>query len=148
MPQDSDRRQDERNPIELRVEYQRLNTFFHDYTKNISKGGTFIKTAKPLEVGTLFLFKLSIPTLPEPLELRGEVRWVRHPDQPATEGEAAAPGEPGMGIRFLYDGDDQRKDVERVVERLMVSSLGQRIYSKLLGGDGTGGPGGGGPAKA
>jgi len=37
-----DKRQTERVPIELKVEYKRLNTFFSDYTKNISKGGTFI----------------------------------------------------------------------------------------------------------
>ena len=33
-----------RAPIELKVEYKKMNTFFSDYTKNISKGGTFIKT--------------------------------------------------------------------------------------------------------
>ncbi|HWN69111.1 MAG TPA: PilZ domain-containing protein, partial [Haliangium sp.] len=53
-----------RKPIELEVTYKRLNAFFSDYTKNISKGGTFIKTEKPLEVGTEFLFKLHVPRLP------------------------------------------------------------------------------------
>ena len=47
-----DRREAPRQPIELKVEYKRLNTFFADYTKNISKGGTFIKTNRPLPVGT------------------------------------------------------------------------------------------------
>ena len=49
---DTDRRSNLRAAIELNVEYKRLNTFFADYTRNISKGGTFIKTDKPLEVGT------------------------------------------------------------------------------------------------
>ena len=44
-PQDSDdRRGDPRQPIELKVEYKRLNAFFADYTKNISRGVTFIQT--------------------------------------------------------------------------------------------------------
>ena len=30
--------------IELTVEYKRMNAFFADYTKNISRGGTFIRT--------------------------------------------------------------------------------------------------------
>ena len=47
-----DRRFGMRAPIELKVEYKRLNTFFADYTKNISRGGTFIATDKPLPVGT------------------------------------------------------------------------------------------------
>ncbi len=57
-----ERRDDPRVPIELRVEYKKLNTFFADYTKNICKGGTFIRTKKPLDVGTIFLFQLSVPT--------------------------------------------------------------------------------------
>jgi hypothetical protein len=52
--EDTDRRREQRAPIELKVEYKRLNTFFYDYTKNISKGGTFIKTDKPLDIGTVF----------------------------------------------------------------------------------------------
>ncbi|HKO52206.1 MAG TPA: PilZ domain-containing protein, partial [Polyangiaceae bacterium] len=51
-----DRRSGFRAPIELKVEYKRLNTFFADYTKNISRGGTFIATDKPLPVGTDFVF--------------------------------------------------------------------------------------------
>ena len=43
-----DRRKGQRGAIELNVEYKRINTFFSDYTRNISKGGTFIRTAKPL----------------------------------------------------------------------------------------------------
>jgi hypothetical protein len=34
-----ERRAETRRPIELKVEYKRLNTFFADYTKNISRGG-------------------------------------------------------------------------------------------------------------
>jgi uncharacterized protein (TIGR02266 family) len=76
MAEEDDRRRETRAPIELKVEYKRLNTFFYDYTKNISKGGTFIKTEKPLDVGTIFLFKLMLPSQSAPLALRGEVRWV------------------------------------------------------------------------
>jgi len=41
--------------------------------------------------------------------------------------------EPGMGIRFIYDDDNQRAEVEREVEHLMVSSLGPQIYARLHG---------------
>src|SRR5499427_590038 len=57
----ADRRMDPRAPIELKVEYKKLNTFFADYTKNISKGGTFIRTPRPLDVGTVFVFRLTVP---------------------------------------------------------------------------------------
>jgi type IV pilus assembly protein PilZ len=131
MPDENDRRREARAPIELKVEYKRLNTFFYDYTKNISKGGTFIKTEKPLGVGTVFLFKLIVPTQPEPLALRGEVRWIVKEGEPMPP--QAPPGhEPGMGIKFVYDSAGQRKDLERFVEKMMVDSLGQLIYSRLV----------------
>ena len=64
---------DPRLPIELKVEYKKLNTFFADYTKNICKGGTFIRTTKPLDLGTIFVFRLGVPQLDSAIELRGEV---------------------------------------------------------------------------
>lgn len=132
MSDESDRRINQRLPIELIVEYKKLNSFFADYTRNISKGGTFIKTKRPLSRGTQFLFKLHIPTLGEPLKLRGEVRWIVEEGGQTPDGEDS---EPGMGIHFLYDTDDQRKVIEGTVERLMVEHLGQKLYSKLLGKD-------------
>jgi type IV pilus assembly protein PilZ len=124
--EEADRRQHPRGPIELKVEYRRLNAFFADYARNISKGGTFIATDKPLPIGTLFLFKLFIPTLDRPLELRGKVKWIAGADAPGPDGD------PGMGIQFQYDNERQREVMERIVEKLMVDSLGQLLYSKLM----------------
>ena len=110
-----------RAPIELKVDYKKLNSFFADYTRNISKGGTFIKTRKPLPVGTRFLFKLSIPARDDPFELLGEVAWSN------AEGEDA-----GMGIRFVYADDTQRFTFEDLLERLMSDSLGRELTLRLL----------------
>jgi type IV pilus assembly protein PilZ len=131
---ENDRREGPRVPIELKVEYKKLNTFFADYTKNICKGGTFIRTKKPLEVGTVFVFQLAVPRLPEPIAIRGEVKWIKR------EGESSPPGvpedhEPGMGIRFIYDSPEERAALEGAVERMMIDSLGQLLYSKLMGKD-------------
>jgi type IV pilus assembly protein PilZ len=130
----ADRRQDPRAPIELKVEYKKLNTFFADYTKNISKGGTFIRTPRPLDVGTEFLFKLVVPKLKEPIAIRGKVRWIKRDGEPSPEG-IPEDHEAGMGIRFIYDTPDQRHFVEATVEKLMIDSLGQLLYAKLLGQD-------------
>src|SRR5512140_72863 len=109
----SDRRHEQRMAIELSVEYKRMNTFFADYTKNISKGGTFIRTDKPLEIGTEFIFALGIPMLDEPVRLRGKVVWVTQPHE-ATESSP-----PGMGIRFQYANAQEKRDTEVIVEGLM-----------------------------
>ena len=128
---EKERRRAQRAPIELKVEYKRLNTFFSDYTKNISKGGTFIKTDKPLGVGTVFLFRLQLPGQTAPLAFRGEVRWLVKEGEPLPP-EVAEGHDLGMGIRFVWDSQEQRLAVERVVEKMMVDSLGQLIYSRLV----------------
>jgi len=130
MPEnaDSDRRGHPRAPIELKVTYKRLNTFFHDYTRNISNGGTFIRTPRPLDVGTEFLFKLLVPELLDPLTLRGRVQWVVEEEQASAEHPDA-----GMGIQFLYQSDEDKLMVETTVERLMKKHLGERAFAKLMG---------------
>jgi type IV pilus assembly protein PilZ len=122
-----DRRADERRPIELKVEYKRLNTFFADYTKNISRGGTFIKTRRPLPVGTEFLFKLFVPGRDSPLTIHGEVQRIVGGVDGSEVGE-----EQGMAIRFVYREGDQQDVIARAVEGLMTNSLGPRLYGKLL----------------
>ena len=62
-----------------------------------------------------------MPKREAPFELLGEVVWAR------TEGD-----EPGMGIRFVYQNDGQRKDFEGVVEHMMQEALGPHISQKLL----------------
>jgi type IV pilus assembly protein PilZ len=122
-----ERRRETRAPIELRVEYKRLNSFFADYTKNISKGGTFICTDRPLPIGTEFLFKLVIPTLEKPLSVKGRVHWIVTAETVTEEQEA------GMGIGFIYDSEADHKLIEREVGELMIKSLGPALYRKLMG---------------
>src|SRR5258708_39744762 len=95
----ADRRDSPRHAITLRVDYKRMNTFFADYAKNISKGGTFIRTNKPLDVATEFLFVLSIPGQAEHLQLHGEVLWT------VDEERATADRPAGMGIRFKFQDE-------------------------------------------
>ncbi len=128
---DDDARAEERAAVTLKVDYKRLNTFFADYTKNISKGGTFIRTTKPLEVGTEFIFVLTVPETaaespPVRLELTGVVKWV------VAEQEASEESPAGMGIQFVFNDDGERERVEKYVVDLMRESLGAHLADKLL----------------
>ncbi len=127
MASDDDRRRHGRAPIELKVEYKRLNTFFADYTKNISRGGTFISTQKPLPIGTEFIFALGIPQMDQPLRLRGKVIWITQQE------EASAANPAGMGIEFQYADAAERHDKEAAVERLLTSEFGDHLAERLLG---------------
>jgi type IV pilus assembly protein PilZ len=123
----SERRRFDRAPIELKVEYKRVNTFFADYTKNISRGGTFIGTERPLAIGTEFIFALGIPQLEEPLRLTGKVIWIVKVDDSSKANPA------GMGIEFQYADDAERREKEAAVEKLMVAELGEHLAAKILG---------------
>ena len=125
---DNGRSDEDRAAITLKVDYKRLNTFFADYTKNISRGGTFIKTRRPLPVGTEFLFKLYIPGRDEPLTIHGEVQRI------VTGVDVDGDGEPdeGMAIRFVYREGDPQSEIARIVEGLMTDSLGPRLYGRLM----------------
>jgi type IV pilus assembly protein PilZ len=123
----AERRESPRHAIALRVDYKRMNTFFADYAKNISKGGTFIRTSRPLDVGTEFVFVLSIPEQTEHLQLHGEVMWT------VDEGRASEERPAGMGIRFRFVDDAERRALENFVEKLMAEKLGSHVAAKLLG---------------
>ncbi len=122
-----ERRHESRTPIELKVEYKRVNTFFADYTRNISRGGTFIATQRPLPEGTEFIFALGVPGLVEPLRLTGKVIWTVAPSDSSPANPA------GMGIEFQYSSDDERRSKEAAVERLLTEQLGEPLAARLLG---------------
>jgi type IV pilus assembly protein PilZ len=123
----SERRNSQRHKIALKVDYKRMNTFFADYAKNISKGGTFIKTSKPLDIGTEFVFVLSIPGQADQLRLKGTVMWTVD-EMRATDEKPA-----GMGIRFDFSDDGERAALEHFVAKLMEDKLGSHVAQKLLG---------------
>jgi len=88
-----------RLPVRVLVEYESLEDFLIDYTANISIGGMFIRTEKPLAVGTRFRLRFRVPGRKKPIATYGEVRWAM--------GEGDVGGHPGMGISFdeLLPGD-------------------------------------------
>ncbi len=124
----AERREDDRAPITLKVDYKRMNSFFADYTRNISKGGTFIRTTKPLELGTELDFVLNLPD-DKKVQLSGVVKWI------VSEEEATDDKPAGMGIQFVFADDRKRVEVEAYVSELMNESLGPELTAKLLGKD-------------
>ena len=122
-----ERRESGRAAIQLPIEYDRLNALLSDYTHNISRGGTFIRTEEPLEVGAALTFAIRAPELGEPLRLRGVVRWV------VPTGDASGDRPAGMGIAFVYDTPAEKDAVEARLDALVVESLGPVAYEKLMG---------------
>jgi Tfp pilus assembly protein PilZ len=72
---------------------------------------------------------LSIPSRSEQLQLNGEVVWI------VTEDEATGTKVAGMGIRFVFEEDEERQKVHDFVESLMAETLGEHVATKLLSKD-------------
>ena len=126
MSPHQEKRSDQRAPIELRVEYEFLNMFFRDYTKNISKGGTFVRTEKPLPLDTEFVFLLHVTKLDKSIKLIGRVSWRVEPSDATDEKPA------GMGISFVYRDDEERARVDDMVRSMMRAELGDNLAEQLL----------------
>lgn len=123
---DGERRTTQPESIELIVRYQRMNAFFADYVKNISRGGTFVATDEPLPLDTEFTLSLAVPELREPLSLRAKVMWTTPPEV-ATKVHPA-----GMGIRFQFRDEREQARTEDQIEALLASHLGERHTRRLL----------------
>ena len=134
-----ERRESGRAALELPVEYDRLNALLSDYTQNIGRGGTFIRTDRALEVGTVLSFTIRAPGLGEPIVLRGVVRWV------IDAGQAGPDRPSGMGIAFVYNSEAHRKAIEERLDQLMAEVLGSAAFEKLMGKPAPGKPHEGGP---
>ena len=93
-PGAGDAKKKSRRPARLRISYKKASTFLNEYKRNLKRGGTFIKTKKPLDVGRDCVLHLTIPGFDDPVELRGSVVW-------SSKGvEVMAGQEEGMGIKY------------------------------------------------
>lgn len=105
----SDTRKDKRTPLSLKVRFKSatLDEFVEQYSNDISRGGLFIKSKKPMKVGTLLKFEFQLKDESPLIHGVGRVVWRREPDQ----GGAA-----GMGIKFIKMDPESRAFVQKIVE--------------------------------
>jgi uncharacterized protein (TIGR02266 family) len=99
----AEKRQDERFPFVLKVSYPDRASVA-DATENLSRGGLFIQTEQPWQVGDVVPLSLSFPGLLDPIEIVGKVAWVR---------PALGSGVGGVGIAVETDVD--RKRLEKLL---------------------------------
>jgi uncharacterized protein (TIGR02266 family) len=107
-----DQRRDKRAPASLKVKYKSANVdqFIEQFGTDVSRGGMFIKTKTPLEMGTLLKLELQLSDASPVIQGMGRVCWRR--------AASADPGLPvGMGLKFIKLEDLSRATIERIVEK-------------------------------
>lgn len=108
-----ERRTDPRTRVTLKVDYPSVEGFLRDYTVNISRGGTMLRTNRSLEMQDRVELVLSFPGLLEPISLGGEVRWVR------MEGV----DEQTVGVAFDFSTEGTRERLESLARSLKDGDL-------------------------
>lgn len=104
--------------LRMKVRYREVDTFISKYATNISRGGLFLSTAKPVAVGTELRFEIQLATGAPVVSGRGVVRWVR-PFDPARP---RAPH--GMGVAFTELSDESRALLDDIVAERRRQGLG------------------------
>ncbi len=105
----SERRQSERQPLKVPVDYSAVDAFFGEFSANINEGGIFIETDSPPEIDTLVQLQFSVPDLESPIQVVGRVAWINDDkDDGAT----------GMGIEFHEIQPDIRDTINSLVRKL------------------------------
>lgn len=111
----AERRRFQRILVDLEVDYSHEDTYLFAYIRDISATGLFVRTNEPEEPGTRLNVRFTPPTSgadEPPLELEAEVIWIN----------AYRPGHsdnlhPGMGMRFIDLGEDDRGRLIEFVKR-------------------------------
>lgn len=111
MKQPENKRRAIRLHHEIPVAYRSVGSFLTDWATNISRGGLFINTRKPLPVGTNVKILVQLPGTPFPYQLEGRVTRV-------TEYDNHANMVPGMGVEFTSVDEARRREIDAFVDRL------------------------------
>ena len=110
----TDTRKDKRAPISLKVRFKSatVDEFIEQYSKDISKGGIFIKSNKnspPMPIGTLLKFEFQLKDESKLIQGVGRVVWKRELEGSSDDDPA------GMGIKFIKMDGDSKGLVDQIV---------------------------------
>ena len=106
-----DVRKDKRTPVIIKFRFRSatIDEFIEQYSRDISRGGIFVKHKEPLPVRTLVKFEFKLKTDQPVIRGVGRVVWTR------DMAHATRDRPPGMGIKFIKLDDESRQLIERVV---------------------------------
>jgi uncharacterized protein (TIGR02266 family) len=99
-----ERRRHPRVKLRIEVSYQKMDSYLHRFTENISEGGCFVETDEVLPPRTEVPLEFSFPNHAKPVEIIGEVVWV-------VEGSHS-----GMGIQYKKISPTARKVLREIVK--------------------------------
>ena len=94
----------------IQVSYHTVDRFFRDFADDISTGGMFIATPKPLKPGTRLNLEFLIPGCDYPIHVKAKVAWSR--SVPSEHQKR------GMGVKFDNLSPSAKDKINTIVKRL------------------------------
>lgn len=110
LAQEKLRREEPRVNRVFSLSFKDRKSLIRASSENISGLGIFIKTQKPLEVGTHFKLNLQLPGESKPLKIGCEVAWICLP----TDNLANRPT--GMGVKFIQISQADQDRLKAVIK--------------------------------
>ena len=107
-----------RYSISIKVTFQSKEHFLEEYAKDISKGGLFVATDKPLPLESKIELILSLPEINNEVKIIAEVVHVFGSEQAKLLDNKRVPG---MGVQFLEFEDDGQKVLDEYFKVLSKS---------------------------
>lgn len=105
-----ERRKDPRVPVNMRVRYKSEEVFVNNYIHNLSSGGVFITTPKPLPLDTMVKLHLVFEDKDVEVEADGKVVWEN-----TMGGRRSDITKPGMGIKFIKLTHEAQEIIDEMV---------------------------------
>ena len=99
-------REFQRIPYVVQVEFRTASSFLVAYTVNLSRGGLFVETETPVQIGSEIPLQLAVPGH-GPIHLTGRVAWRR----PMADEEGPA----GVGIEFMDPGEELGVVIDQLI---------------------------------
>ena len=102
-----ERRKDERIEVMVRVEFEEEYCCF---TGDLSRGGAFVLTQNPMDLGDEFTLKIHVPDGREPVEVGCKVIWTN------KYGKESDKLRRGMGVKFLKLQPAEQMRIEEFIK--------------------------------
>jgi uncharacterized protein (TIGR02266 family) len=108
--EEADRRKSLRVPAKLRVSFTDLGELKASLMINLSRGGVFVATDRPAEIGTRLELRLHIEESGEEIDVPAAVVF-------RNVGPNLGSGQSGMGLRFLEMKPEVARKIQALYER-------------------------------
>ena len=105
-------RVDRRYRVRIRVDCHTRDMFVSNRVTNISRGGVFIESDRPLPIDSESDITLTLPDSERQIETRGRVIWTYD----MRKGSSHLV--PGMGIKFVDMTSEDRSNLEDYIDKL------------------------------